>query len=41
MHISEFHVVNFKLFKDVKIAFTPFNLPPAFVYTCTKKNPLH
>ncbi|MBC9813384.1 methyltransferase [Crocinitomicaceae bacterium CZZ-1] len=30
-----------KLFKDVKIAFTPFNLPPAFVYTCTKKNPLH
>ncbi len=29
-----------KLYKDVKIAFTPFNLPPAFVYTCTKKNAL-
>lgn len=25
-----------KLYENVKITFTPFNFPPAFVYTCTK-----
>lgn len=26
-----------KLYSKVSIAFTPFNFPPAFVYTCAKK----
>lgn len=26
-----------KVFKNVKISFTAFNFPPAFVYTCIKK----
>jgi phosphatidylethanolamine/phosphatidyl-N-methylethanolamine N-methyltransferase len=26
-----------KLYKQVKISFTPLNFPPAFVYTCLKK----
>lgn len=25
-----------KLYENIKITFTPFNFPPAFVYTCTK-----
>lgn len=26
-----------QLYKNISISFTPFNFPPAFVYTCTKE----